>query len=96
MGVRRRAGWVWIARELAARPARHTLRVRKRLIDHPVLSGAVRSTGLDVGQIAHWRFPPDEHGRGLHVHEYANEWRVHLDRVHPARSLLGHFLADVL
>ena len=94
--MRRRVGWEWIARELAARPPRHTIRVRKRLVDHPALSGAVRSSGLDVGQVADWRFPPDAKGRGLHVHEYANEWRAHLDRVHPARSLLGHVLADVL
>ena len=70
--------------------------MRKRVVDHPALSGAVPSTGIDVGQIAHWRFPPDALGRGLHVHEYKHEWRAHLDRVHPSRSLLAHFLVDVL
>ena len=94
--MRRRVGWVWIYEELARRPARHTIVIRKRVVDHPALFGAERSTGLDVGQIAHWRFPPDARGRGLHVHEYKREWRAHLDRVHPKTSLLAHFLVDVL
>jgi hypothetical protein len=70
--------------------------VRKTLIDHPALFGAQRAIGWPLGQLADWRFPADAHGRGLHVREYRREWHAHLDRVHPSRSLLGHFLADVL
>jgi hypothetical protein len=94
--MRRRLAWSVIHDELARHPAKSVVCVRRGLIEHPAIAGAVRSSGLNVGQLAHWRFPPDAHGGGVHVHEYAHEWRAHLDRVHPRTNLLAHFLVDVL
>lgn len=94
--MKRRADWRWIAHELARLPRGHVLCVRRELVEHPALLGAQKSVGLPLGQVADWRFPPDARGGGVHVREYAREWRAHMDRVHPDRSLIGHFFADVL
>jgi hypothetical protein len=96
VAVRRRVGWWWIYQALVSSPPRSIVRVSRRAIDHPAFLGAKRSIGLPLGQLADWRFPPDAAGRGLHVREFRREWHAHIDRVHPSRSLLGHFLADVI
>jgi hypothetical protein len=77
------------------RPGRE-LFIRKASIRHPRESGAAPSSGLPRGQLADWRFAPDLDCRGLHVHEFAARYRVHLDRVHPACDVFGHFMRDVL
>lgn len=61
---------------------------------HPAHFGAVRSVGLDVGQIEDYRFPPLPNGRGLHVQRFANGWSAHLDDHHPEHSLIEHARHD--
>jgi hypothetical protein len=86
------AGLYWILRSL---PYGTTLRIARPRIGHPAAAGAARSSGLPLGQLEDWRFPPDPACRGMHARMYKREWRVHLDRVHPSCSLLDHFFRDV-
>ena len=88
--------WDEVRARVAALPRGGVLAIPKGAIAHPASAGAVRAVGLPVGQLRDFRFPPDRACQGVHVHEYARDWRVHLDRVHPSCSLLGHFFADVL
>lgn len=60
----------------------------------PELAGARRDVGLPVGQLADWRFAAAADCTGLHVHEHADRYEAHIDRVHPACSLVGHVRAD--
>lgn len=66
------------------------------LIDppHPEHFGAIRSTGLDVGQLDDFRFPPLPDGRGLHVQRFPNGWSAHLDEHHPEDSPIQHARHD--
>lgn len=64
------------------------------LIPHPTLAGAEPSLGLPAGQTEDWRFGPSLDGRGVHVQLVGGLWRVHVDRVHPDRSLLEHIRQD--
>jgi hypothetical protein len=61
---------------------------------HPQEAGATRDLGLPVGQLDDWRFPPAGDCTGMHVHRFADRWVAHIDRVHPACSLVGHVRAD--
>lgn len=62
---------------------------------HPQFEGAVQSSGLPVGQLSDWRFPPDVFKRGLHVQLFPDgSWAAHLDKVHPEASLVGHLRED--
>lgn len=64
------------------------------LVPHPLLAGAEPSLGLPAGQTEDWRFGPSLDGRGVHVQLVGGLWRVHVDRVHPDRSLLEHTRQD--
>ena len=90
--------WQGVAHVLSAREhAGFTVVVPKSLYaPHPEHSGAIRSIGLPKGQAADYRFPPDAMGRGLHVQEYRDHWKVHLDTRHPDVDPLGHIVSDVL
>ncbi|WP_170136164.1 hypothetical protein [Nannocystis exedens] len=79
---------------LEREPAGAWIRLARASIVHPHMEGAVRSLGWPRGQIADWRFPPTPGCRGLHVHEYADRWEAHVDRVHPACDPLGHLQHD--
>jgi len=62
---------------------------------HPQFEGAVKSTGLNVGQLSDWRVPPDVFKRGLHVQQFSDgSWAAHIDKIHPEISLIGHLRED--
>jgi hypothetical protein len=85
--------WGQVRAQLDAAPET-TVVLSKRSIAHPEEAGAMRSSGLPRGQIADWRFPPDEFGRGVHVHEYEDRWSAHLDEVHPDEDAFRHLARD--
>lgn len=64
------------------------------LLPHPRQAGAMLSVGLPKGQRSDWRFAPGPDCTGVHVHELADGWAAHLDRVHPACGLVPHLQAD--
>ena len=72
-----------------------TLDVDVASIAHPRDAGATSATGLPRGQSEDWRFPPDDACTGLHVQRFGDEWRAHIDDVHPECSLVDHARADV-
>src|SRR5579885_1218351 len=84
--------WADVYRELLAQPAGASLRLSKRELPPPAAAGAESSHGFGPG--AHYRFPPDARCRGLHVREERGAYEAHLDRVHPACSLVGHLRSD--
>lgn len=86
--------WQGIAVAALALPKHAKLTVARASVPHPSDAGLYRSVGL-ARQCRHYRQAlPD--GRGLHVHEYADHYRVHWDAVDPSVSLLRHFLQDVV
>lgn len=87
-------GWMDVRLMLEREPAGAWIRLARASIVHPSMEGAVRSRGWPRGQVADWRFPPTPVCRGLHVHEYADRWEAHLDRVHPDCDPLGHLQHD--
>jgi len=89
-----RANWDEVRARLEAMPPGSRISLLRDGMPHPEASGARRDLGLPAGQLADWRFPPGEDCTGLHVHEHAERWEAHLDRVHPACSLVGHVQHD--
>ena len=73
-----------------------TLTISKALPDgteipHPSESGLFRkSVGERKGQIADWRASISGSERGVHVVEYRNCYRVHVDRYDPYKKPLEH------
>jgi len=89
--------WTWNEVERALRiGSQKEISIPKALLPHPSRAGAVRSFGMPRGQRDDWRFPPTREGSGLHVQDFGSEWRVHLDKVHPAIDLGRHLAVDVL
>jgi hypothetical protein len=84
--------WADVYRELRERGRGAELVIDKALLAPPASEGARASMGLGPG--AHWRFAPDDDGRGMHVRETADTYEAHLDRVHPECSVLAHLRAD--
>jgi len=85
--------WKAIAVAVMALPQHGKLHVPRDRVPHPEHAGLYRSLGL-ARQCRHYRQAlPD--GRGLHVHEYADHYRVHWDAVDPSVSLLRHLWHDV-
>lgn len=87
--------WDEVRGQLEHAPIGASVRVALADIGHPRDEGALKDVGLPVGQLADWRFPALADRSGLHVHEHATYWEAHIDRVHPASSLLGHVQHDV-
>jgi hypothetical protein len=85
--------WKAIASAVMALPQHGKLHVRRDEVPHPRDAGLYRSVGL-ARKCRHYRHVlPD--GRGLHVHEYDDHYRVHWDAVDPSVSLLRHLWHDV-
>ena len=85
--------WHGVALAALALPKHGKLVVPRDRVPHPEASGLYASIGL-APKCRHYRHAlPD--GRGLHVHEYADHYRVHWDAVDPSVSVLRHFLHDV-
>ncbi len=62
-------------------------------LPHPQFVGMSKAIGLPVGQSSDYRLRlPD--GSGLHVQEFDDTYRVHLDRVHPRVSFVTHLRQD--
>jgi hypothetical protein len=90
-----RTPWNAVALAVMALPKHGKLVVPRGAVPHPAKCGLYRSTGLNRKCSGHYRHAlPD--GRGLHVHEYNDHYRVHWDAVDPSVSLVGHFVQDVL
>lgn len=87
--------WDEVHARLAAELAGTVVVVPKAEIEPPASAGAKRSFGMFVGQTADWRFPPDAQKRGLHVEDFGDAWRAHLDEKHPDCDLLEHVRRDV-
>jgi hypothetical protein len=86
--------WKGVALAVMALPKHHKVNVPRGTVPHPVAAGLYRSVGL-ARQCRHYRQAmPD--GRGLHVHEFSDHYRVHWNAVDPSVSLLRHFLHDVV
>ena len=85
--------WKAIAVAVMALPQHGKLHVPRHLVAHPLAAGLYRSLGL-ARRCRHYRKAlPD--GRGLHVHEYGDHYRVHWDAIDPSISLLRHLWHDV-
>lgn len=85
--------WRAIAVAVMALPQHGKLSVPRDRVAHPLAAGLYRSLGL-ARKCRHYRTAlPD--GRGLHVHEYGDHYRVHWDAVDPSVSLLRHLWHDV-
>ena len=91
-----RADWAWVYRVLHPRRRGILLRVGRDALPDPRSAGAVRSIGWARGQLADFRFPPDEGCEGLHVQVFADRYEAHIDRVHPACDFWAHLGADLL
>ena len=88
-----KTAWNAIALAVMALPQHGKLHVPRATVPHPEEAGLYRSIGL-ARNCAHYRHAlPD--GRGLHVHEYDDHYRVHWDAVDPSVSLLRHLWHDV-
>lgn len=86
--------WNAVYSHLLHQPAGTVVPIAKTALADPRLCGAEVSVGWPSGQSADYRFPPDATCQGLHVHEFADRWEVHLDRVHPSCDLLEHLRQD--
>jgi hypothetical protein len=86
--------WAQVAHRLRASAPGTRIAYAKRVLPHPRQAGAHVSVGLPVGQHSDYRFSPDGNCRGLHVHEYADRWVVHLDQVHPDCDVVEHLRRD--
>ncbi len=85
--------WKAIAAAALALPQHGKLHVPRDAAPHPHEAGLYRSLGL-ARRCRHYRQAlPD--GRGLHVHEYGDHYRVHWDAVDPSVSFLRHLWHDV-
>lgn len=85
--------WKAIAVAVMALPPHGKLVVPRHAAPHPKHAGLYRSLGL-ARKCRHYRQAlPD--GRGLHVHEYDDHYRVHWDAVDPSVSFLRHVWHDV-
>lgn len=85
--------WTEVREQLVDLPAGARIVLHKD-VPHPQLGGARRDIGLPAGQLADWRFAPGPDCTGVHVHEFADRYVAHLDRVHPACSIVGHVRSD--
>jgi hypothetical protein len=86
--------WAAVAVAALALPQHGKLHVPRDQVPHPLQAGMYSSRGM-ARRCRHYRHAlPD--GKGLHVHEYEDHFRVHWDAVDPSISLLKHFLHDVL
>jgi hypothetical protein len=89
-----KTAWNAIAVAVMALPKHGRLDVPRGHVPHPQEAGLYRSVGL-ARRCVHYRHAmPD--GRGLHVHEFPDHYRVHWDAVDPSVSLVRHFLEDVV
>jgi hypothetical protein len=86
--------WAWVYRFVAAQGDGVRVEYPRRSLPHPREAGAEVSVGWPAGQIADYRFPPDSDCQGLHVHEFADRWIVHIDQVHPECDLGEHIRRD--
>ncbi|MEK6975470.1 MAG: hypothetical protein AABY18_03910 [Candidatus Thermoplasmatota archaeon] len=85
--------WKAIALAVMALPQHGKLHVPRNGVPHPSDAGLYRSLGL-ARKCRHYRRAlPD--GRGLHVHEYADHYRVHWDAIDPSISFFRHVWHDV-
>lgn len=87
-------GWDEVEASLRLWPPGVELVLSRQSMPHPSTAGAVTAIGLPRGQLADWRFPPAADCQGLHVHEYAERWVAHLDRVHPDCGRIEHLRVD--
>lgn len=86
--------WHQVRRHVLGLPAGTVVRYAKPAVPHPRDAGAQLSLGWPVGQVADYRFDPEHDCSGMHVHEFAAYWEVHIDRVHPRCGLIEHARAD--
>lgn len=85
--------WDSVASFLDQNPG-ESVDINKSDLPAPKTEGASRSMGLPKGQTSDWRFPSRQDGSGLHVQEFDQHWSAHIDRVHPAISIMGHLSED--
>jgi hypothetical protein len=86
--------WLEVARHLAAGPSRAQAEIAADLVEDPEAAGLATARGWPVGQAADWRLRlPD--GRSLHVQDFGDRYRAHLDAVDPALHPVEHMLGDL-
>lgn len=86
--------WSSVRRQILAMPIGTVAQYAKAVAPHPRDAGARLSLGWPAGQLADYRFDPEHDCSGMHVHEFATHWAVHIDRVHPSCSLIEHARQD--
>lgn len=86
--------WDAVVEQLGELPYRTDLRVCACSVPHPSEAGMRRGMGLPrPGALEQWRLAlPD--GSGLHVVEYSDHYKAHLDEVDPATSAAEHVRRD--
>ncbi|MCS6768220.1 MAG: hypothetical protein RMJ59_05135 [Candidatus Nitrosocaldus sp.] len=90
---RRYMHWGRIVEDVLDLPAHRDVVISKCWIVHPTAVGFRRSIGEPKGQIADYRFALHD-GRGIHVREYGDHYRVHWDMVDPSVSIVTHLKRD--
>ena len=86
--------WQYVVRHIQGPGLEGAVSVRRSDVPHPGAAGATRSTGMPAGQSADWRFPPSADRRGVHVQAVDDNWRVHVDEVHPGCDPFEHARRD--
>lgn len=87
------ATWSEVEGALRHQPPGAVLEVARDVMPSPTSVGMRRSVGLPVGQSVDWRKALSD-GRSLHVREYGDAYRCHLDDVDPSVSVVDHLRQD--
>ena len=86
--------WQAATEQVLRLPMHEAVELDHQAARHPRQAGFRRSIGLDLRARGHYRRRlPD--GRGLHVLEFRDHYRIHWDATHPSTGLLRHFTEDV-
>lgn len=85
--------WNDITQLVLSNPAHQDIVVHKSLVPHPLSEGFDPRLGDFQGQTADFgKALPD--GRGIHIREFADEFKVHWDHVDPSVDPIGHLISD--
>ena len=85
--------WKSFIQRVLEMPPHQEVIIPKRLIEHPLLEGALKTSGEPRGQIADFEFILND-GRRVHVVEYNDRYHVHWDYVSPLIDPINHLRYD--
>ena len=84
--------WDFVTLRVLQLPCHKDMRIKKSEICHPKYDGFQLNIGEPQGQLADYRKLLED-GRGLHIREYIDHYRIHWDKIHPI-NLIGHLIED--